>query len=206
MTTEEENENTKRGGGRRVCFPIPLSSRLTTGYKHVSSSGGCDNIHWRKRYGLKSTESNATAGIRRSPEWWHPRHRAPPPPDRNGHHQTAIPSQTFVRSCIHNVCKALAGLGVCSYDNSTLYQLLKLRYSSNPKTASSVTFTLIFGNRIHWKWKKHDEIPHACLVTWPRSDPVLPKFKARNTSEKSGTRNMSRLDTKTTCFTQCPSM
>jgi hypothetical protein len=42
MTREEENENTKRGGGGggggRVCFPIPLSSRLTTGYKHVSGS------------------------------------------------------------------------------------------------------------------------------------------------------------------------
>jgi hypothetical protein len=41
MTTEEENENTKRRGGGKVCFPIPLFSHLTTDYKHVSS---CDVI------------------------------------------------------------------------------------------------------------------------------------------------------------------
>jgi len=36
---EDKNENTKRGEGGKVRFPIPLSSRLTIGYKHVSS---CD--------------------------------------------------------------------------------------------------------------------------------------------------------------------
>jgi hypothetical protein len=70
-----------------------------------------------------------------------------------------------------------------------------LRCISNRKTPSSVWFTLTFGNRIHCKWKKHDEIQHAYSVIWPRSDPALPKFKASDTSEKSWTSNMSRLDT-----------
>ena len=103
MTTEEENENTKWGVGGKVCFLSPLSSRLTIGYKHVSSSDVTHPLAWRQWIMAwmtrARTECNAAAGIRR-PGWWHPRRPAPPPlHDRNGHHQTVIPPQTSVWSC-----------------------------------------------------------------------------------------------------------
>ena len=108
--------------------------------------------------------------------------------------------------CSHNVCKALAGLGVCPYVNSALYQLQRLRRISKSEDGQrGVIYVNIWQSHIQ-QTEEARRNSTCILYHLAKIRPSTSQIQASNVSEKSGTGNMSRPGTKPICFTHRPSM